>query len=145
MEDTSDTTDAAARLRPHMVGTLCERMGMTLDSLSSEGGVMRMPMEGNTQPMGLLHGGATIALAETIGSFAAMVRALEVHGDGAVAVGTSVAATHHRSGCRGQATATCRPLHLGRSVCSYLVDVEDDDGRLLSTVTVSTMLLPPRD
>jgi 1,4-dihydroxy-2-naphthoyl-CoA hydrolase len=145
MEHTPESTDAAARMRPHMVGTLCERMGMTLESLSSEGGVMRMPVEGNTQPMGLLHGGATIALAETIGSFAAMVRALEVHGPGAVAVGTSVSATHHRSGRQGRVTATCRPLHLGRSVCTYLVDVQDESEGLLSTVTVSTMLLPPRD
>lgn len=125
-------------------GTLLERCGMEVLELSTEGGVMTMPVEGNTQPAGLLHGGATIALAETIASLAAILQARAVHGEGAQAVGTNVSATHHRSARDGVVTATCAVRHAGRQVATYLVDVHDDRGVLLSTVSVSTMLLPPR-
>ncbi|MGY5764454.1 hotdog fold thioesterase [Brachybacterium sp. DNPG3] len=133
-----------AELEHMCEGTLVERMGMRIETLSADGGTMTMPVEGNTQPAGLLHGGATIALAETVGSFAAILRAREVHGEGAQAVGTSVSALHHRSARSGAVRATCTVRHAGRQVASYLVDVHDEAGTLLSTITVSTMLLPPR-
>lgn len=59
-------------------------------------------------------------------------------------MGTSVSALHHRSARSGTVTATCSARHLGRQVASYLVDVHDEAGTLLSTITVSTQLLPPR-
>lgn len=133
-----------ARYAPMLRGTLVERCGMELRTLAGYGGTITMPVQGNTQPYGLLHGGATIALAETIASFAAMVRAEEVHGPGALAVGASVSALHHRSARSGTVTGTCTARHLGRQVASYLVDVHDEEGTLLSTVTVSAQLLPPR-
>ena len=133
-----------ARLEESFAGTLVERLGMEVLSLGAGGGRMRMPVAGSTQPAGLLHGGATIALAESIASLAAVLHARSVHGEGAQAVGTSVSALHHRSARDGWVTATCAPRHLGRQVASYLVDVHDGDGRLLSTITVSTQLLPPR-
>ena len=138
----------SAELRDHFApllrGTLLERCGIELLTLDAGGGTASMPVEGNTQPAGLLHGGATIALAESIASFAAILRAREVHGDGAQAVGTSVSALHHRSARSGSVLASCTPRHLGRQVASYLVEIEDDQGRLLSTVSVATQLLPPR-
>lgn len=133
-----------AHFAPLLRGTLLERCGIELLTLDAGGGTASMPVAGNTQPAGLLHGGATIALAESIASFAAIVQAREVHGDRAQAVGTSVSALHHRSARSGSVLATCTPRHLGRQVASYLVDVHDDQGRLLSTVTVATQLLPPR-
>lgn len=140
--------EVSAELREHFApmlrGTLVERCEMELLTLDGGGGTARMPVAGNTQPAGLLHGGATIALAETIASFAAILRAREVHGEGAQAVGTSVSALHHRAARSGTVTATCSPRHLGRQVASYLVDVHDEDGTLLSTITVATQLLPPR-
>ena len=132
-------------VRSMMRGTLCERMGMELISLSESGGVMSMPVAGNTQPMGLLHGGATIALAETVASFAGILRARTLYGENAAGVGTSVSALHHRSGRSGIVTATASARHLGRTVTSYLVDVHDETGVLLSTITVSVQLLPPRE
>ena len=129
---------------PLLRGTLLERCGIELLTLDTGGGTASMPVQGNTQPAGLLHGGATIALAESIASFAAILRAREVHGEGAQAVGTSVSTLHHRSARSGSVIATCSPLHLGRQVANYLVDVHDEQGRLLSTVTVATQLLPPR-
>lgn len=141
-------TSMSPQLRSHLEesirGTLVERMGMELVSLGPDGGVMTMPVAGNTQPAGLLHGGATIALAESVASFAAILRAREVHGEGAQAVGTSVSALHHRSGRDGRVRAVCTIRHAGRQVASYLVDVHDEAGTLLSTITVQTMLLPPR-
>ncbi|UYG16425.1 hotdog fold thioesterase [Brachybacterium huguangmaarense] len=131
-------------LRALMAGTLCERMGMELIALDADGGRMTMPVAGNTQPAGLLHGGATIALAETVASFAAIVLAREVHGEGAQAVGTHVSAVHHRSARSGTVTATGRAVHRGRRLATYQVEVADAEGTLLSTVMVSTMLLPPR-
>ena len=133
-----------AHFAPLLRGTLLERCGMELLNLDARGGTATMPVEGNLQPAGLLHGGATIALAESIASFAAIVQAREVHGEGAQAVGTSVSALHHRSARSGTVTATCSARHLGRQVASYLVDVHDEAGTLLSTITVSTQLLPPR-
>ncbi|HEX7352134.1 hotdog fold thioesterase [Brachybacterium sp.] len=129
---------------PLLRGTLLERCGIELLTLGPHGGTASMPVAGNTQPAGLLHGGATIALAESIASFAAIVRAREVHGEGAQAVGTSVSALHHRSARSGTVVATCSARHLGRQVASYLVDIHDEAGTLMSTVTVSTQLLPPR-
>ena len=133
-----------AHFAPLLRGTLLERCGMELLTLDARGGTATMPVEGNLQPAGLLHGGATIALAESIASFAAIVQAREVHGEGAQAVGTSVSALHHRSARSGTVTATCSARHLGRQIASYLVDVHDEAGTLLSTITVSTQLLPPR-
>ena len=129
---------------PLLRGTLLERCGIELLTLDAGGGTAAMPVEGNTQPAGLLHGGATIALAESLASFAAILQARSVHGDAAQAVGTSVSALHHRSARSGRVIAACSPLHLGRQVANYLVEIHDEQGRLLSTVTVATQLLPPR-
>ncbi|HIY22943.1 MAG TPA: hotdog fold thioesterase [Candidatus Brachybacterium merdigallinarum] len=131
-------------LRDTVKGTLLERCGMEIVDIDARGGTMTMPVAGNTQPAGLLHGGATIALAESVASLAGVLHAREVHGEGAQAVGTSVSALHHRSAREGVVTATCAVRHAGRQVASYLVDVHDDQGTLLSTITVSTALLPPR-
>ena len=136
--------ELAAQLAASFAGPLVERLGLEGLSLDSGGGTMRMPVAGSTQPAGLLHGGATIALAESIASLAAVLRAREVHGEGAQAVGTSVSALHHRSAREGWVTATGTPRHLGRQGASYLVEAHDEAGRLLSTITVSTQLLPPR-
>jgi uncharacterized protein (TIGR00369 family) len=143
-EDSPLDDALCARLAASFSGTLVERLGMEVLSLHAGGGTMRMPVAGSTQPAGLLHGGATIALAESIASLAALLRAREVHGEGAQAVGTSVSALHHRSAREGWVTATCTPRHLGRLVASYLVDGHDEAGTLLSTITVATQLLPPR-
>ena len=131
-------------LRDTVKDTLLERCDMEIVDIDARGGTMTMPVAGNTQPAGLLHGGATIALAESVASLAAVLHAREVHGEGAQAVGTSVSALHHRSAREGVVTATCAVRHAGRQVASYLVDVHDEQGTLLSTITVSTALLPPR-
>src|SRR3712207_7427862 len=87
---------------PQGMGRLNEKMGIELVEISAERVVATMPVEGNTQPFGLLHGGATVVLAETLGSCAAQAYA----GEGRPAVGIEVGGTHHRSARAGLVTGT---------------------------------------
>lgn len=149
-EDRADSSvhatspDQSAPSLPPTEGTLMEAMHIDIHSITAQQGSASMPVKGNLQPAGLLHGGASIALAETIGSYCAVVHARALYGADAQAVGTSVSATHHRSAREGTVTGTARALHLGRTVASYLVEVRDENERLLSTITVSTMVRAPR-
>ena len=82
-----------------------------------------MPVEGNRQPAGLLHGGASVALAETLGSIGA---SLHAGGPDKMVVGVDINATHHRAAVSGRVTGIARPLNLGRTVASYEVVITDD-------------------
>ncbi|MDC7122066.1 hotdog fold thioesterase [Cellulomonas fimi] len=135
----ADTTDALAAM-PSVTGTLLERMSIEILELSAARTVGSMPVEGNTQPYGLLHGGASAVLAETLASYAAQVHA----GVGRAAVGIELNATHHRSARSGVVTGTATALHLGSSLASYEVVVEDEDGRRLCTARVTCMLIDAR-
>ncbi|WP_122261054.1 PaaI family thioesterase [Ornithinimicrobium cerasi] len=117
-------------------GTLPERMGMEVLEIGPERTVGRMPVAGNTQPYGLLHGGASAALAETVASVAAAAHA----GGDRIAVGVDLNATHHRAVREGWVTAVATPLSLGRSVASYEVVVQDDEGRRVCTARLTCAL-----
>lgn len=117
--------------------TLLHRMGIELGHVDADGATATMPVAGNTQPYGLLHGGASAALAETLGSLAATAHA----GPGRAAVGVELNATHHRSARAGTVTGTARALHRGRSLATYEVVVEDDAGRRLCTARLTCMLI----
>ncbi|WP_456824568.1 hotdog fold thioesterase [Cellulomonas sp. P5_E12] len=121
-------------------GTLIERMGIVVTEASAERTVGTMPVAGNTQPYGLLHGGASAVLAETLGSVAAMTYA----GEGRAAVGIELNATHHRSARSGVVTGTATALHLGTTLASYQVVVEDEDGRPVCTARLTCMLIDAR-
>ncbi|WP_432456609.1 PaaI family thioesterase [Cellulomonas iranensis] len=131
----SDT--AAPFAMPPTDGTLLARLGIDVLEVRPDGAVGTMPVEGNTQPYGLLHGGASAALAETLGSLAAVAHA----GPGRAAVGVELNATHHRAARGGTVTGTARALHLGRSVATYEVEVADEDGRRLCTARLTCMLI----
>src|SRR6476660_662572 len=92
------------------MGALNERMGIQLLEWSPERVVGTMPVEGNTQPYGLLHGGASVVLAESLGSTGA---ALHAHPD-RLAVGVDINATHHRAARSGVVPALATPVHRGR-------------------------------
>lgn len=111
------------------------RMGIEYVSVTDERAIARMPVEGNTQPAGLLHGGASVVLAESLGSVHASVRAHPRR-----ALGIEVSATHHRPARSGYVTATCVPLHEGRTLATYEVVLTDDDGRRTCTVRLSVAL-----
>jgi 1,4-dihydroxy-2-naphthoyl-CoA hydrolase len=117
-------------------GTLMERMGIELLELGAERTVARMPVAGNTQPYGLLHGGASAALAETVGSLAAQLHA----GEGRAAVGVDLSATHHRAVRDGTVTAVATALHRGGTVATYGVEIRDDAGRLVCTARLTCLV-----
>ncbi|BDZ58216.1 PaaI family thioesterase [Barrientosiimonas endolithica] len=117
-------------------GTLAERMGIEILEASPGKVVARMPVEGNTQPYGLLHGGASVVLAETVGSIAAAIAA----GEGRAAMGLDISSTHHRGVRSGYVTATATALSEGRSVATYDIAIVDDDGRRVNTSRLTCVL-----
>ena len=120
------------------LGALCERMGMRVVECSAERVVITMPVEGNTQPFGLLHGGANAVLIESAGSIGAAMHA----GPDAMVVGLDINATHHRSATGGHVTAVAEPLSLGRTLTCYEVSIRDDQDRLLATGRLTCMIRP---
>jgi 1,4-dihydroxy-2-naphthoyl-CoA hydrolase len=120
------------------MGALNHKMGVKILEASAERVVATMPVEGNTQPYGLLHGGASVVLAESLGSLGSAIHA---HPD-RISVGVDINATHHRAATRGLVTAVATPLHLGRSMASYEVVVTDDQDRRVCTCRITCALLP---
>jgi uncharacterized protein (TIGR00369 family) len=120
------------------LGALAERMGVTLVEASAERVVGTMPVEGNTQPLGLLHGGASCVLAETLGSIGASAHAAKLFGG--VALGIEINATHHRSARRGTITGVATPLYRGRTIASYEIVITDERGGRLCTARLTCAL-----
>ncbi|WP_315092703.1 hotdog fold thioesterase [uncultured Cellulomonas sp.] len=133
----SDTTTPSPALLSTFTDTLIDRMGIVVTEASAQRTVATMPVAGNTQPYGLLHGGASAVLAETLGSIAAMAHA----GEGRAAVGIELNATHHRSARSGLVTGTATALHLGRTLATYQVVVVDEEGRPVCTARLTCMLI----
>lgn len=118
------------------MGALAEKMGIEFTEFAVERAVATMPVEGNTQPVGLVHGGAYVVLGESLGSMAANLHA----GPGKLAVGVDINATHTRSATSGVVTGVCTPLHLGRSITVHEIVVTDDQGRRCSTIRITNMI-----
>jgi uncharacterized protein (TIGR00369 family) len=117
-------------------GALGEKMGIELIEVSAQRVVARMPVAGNTQPFGLLHGGASVVLAETLGSIGAMMHA----GQGRLAVGIEINATHHRAARSGFVTGTATALSLGNTLATYQILISDDEGKLVCTSRISCLI-----
>ena len=134
----TDTPSAPAAVPlPDIAGTLLERMGITLTAVSAERTTGTMPVAGNTQPYGLLHGGASAVLAETLGSVAAAQHA----GPQRAAVGIELSVSHHRAARDGVVTGEALALSLGRSLASYEIVVTAEDGRRIATARLTCMIL----
>ena len=134
MAETPPVNDSALDWAIHRgMGALAEKMGMEFIEFSLERCVATMPVEGNTQPVGLLHGGAYVVLGESLGSMAANLHA----GPGRLAVGVDINATHTRSATSGLVTGVCTPVHLGRSITVHEIVVTDDQGRRCSTIRIT--------
>ncbi len=116
--------------------SLMHRMGIEVVEASAERLVATMPVEGNTQPYGLLHGGASVVLAETLGSMGAGLHA----GPGKAVVGLDINATHHRAARSGLVTGTATPLSVGRTLVCYEVVVTDDRGRRICTSRITCLI-----
>lgn len=114
---------------------LATRMGVEILKASVDEVVGRMPVAGNRQPYGLLHGGANAVLAETLGSTLSALHALPER----FPVGLELACTHHRSATSGYVTGTARPIHRGRSTSTSEIELVDDDGRRLCTAKLTCL------
>ena len=119
-------------------GPLVEKLGIEFVELGQDRVVARMPVEGNTQSYGILHGGATASLCETVAS----VGTAFLVGIDKLAVGIDLTITHVRSARSGWVTVTAVPIRLGRTIAHWDMRVHDDDGRL---VAVSRLTLAVRD
>ena len=116
--------------------TLAARMGIRMTEASAERVVGTMPVEGNTQPYGLLHGGASCVLAETLGSTGAALHA----GPGRFVVGIEINATHHRSASAGLVTGIATKVHAGRTLATYDIVISDEHGRRVCTARLSCLI-----
>ncbi len=121
-----------------VLGELDEKMGVRVLEQSAQRVVATMPVSGNRQSLGLLHGGAMLALGEAVGSWGAVIHASSM---GKVAVGVDVNATHHKSSKEGAITATSSAIHLGRSLATYEVIItHNDTGDRLCTLRITNFI-----
>ncbi len=117
---------------------LDDKLGIEITDFNPDRLVATMPVAGNQQPFGLLHGGATCALVETIGSWAAMLGA----GPERQAVGIELNASYVRAATSGVVTAVCTPVRRGRTLATFLIEVSDDQGRPTASARLTCMILP---
>ena len=135
----ADILEGFARLSE---GTLPGRMGITVTAASAGRVTGTMPVEGNIQPYGLLHGGASCVLAESLGSLGAALQA----GPGRFAVGIEISATHHRAVAEGVVTGVATRVHGGRTTATYEIAISDDRGRRVCSARLTCLLrdqVPP--
>lgn len=119
------------------LGALADNMGIKIVSGDANEVIGTMPVEGNTQPYGILNGGASMVLVETLGSIGAMIHA----GPTRIAVGIDINGTHHKSGRSGIVTGRATAVSLGKSLATYEVKISDDKGVLLCSGRITCMLL----
>ncbi|WP_116246365.1 hotdog fold thioesterase [Nocardiopsis sp. FIRDI 009] len=115
---------------------LVEKMGITITECGPDLVVGRMPVAGNRQPVGLMHGGANAVLAETLGSLAAWIWA----GTDRIIVGQELSCTHHRAVRSGEVVGECRPLHRGTDSATYEIAIRDQRGQLTCTARLTCAL-----
>ncbi len=119
------------------LGELDVKLGIVILEQSPERIVATMPVEGNRQGFGLLHGGASAAFAEALGSWAAVLHA----GPGRTAVGVDLNATHHRAVKSGTVTGVATAIRLGRKIASHEIVVTDEEGKRVCTARITNLIL----
>lgn len=130
------SAEIMAWVKERGLGELADKMGIEILELTPTFGVATMPAEGNRQPLGIVHGGAYVVLAETLGSMCATLAA----GVGRHAVGIEINASHTKSAKGGLVTATARAVNVGRNLATHEIAVEDEEGNRLSTVRITNFL-----
>jgi 1,4-dihydroxy-2-naphthoyl-CoA hydrolase len=116
--------------------SLVRRMGIKILEATPQRAVATMPVTGNTQPYGVLHGGASCVLAETLGSVASALHA----GPDRITVGIEINATHHRGPSEGLVTAVATMLHGGSTLATYEIVITDDRDRRVCTARLTCLL-----
>lgn len=119
-------------------GALADRMGIVLTEAAADRIVGAMPVEGNTQPFGLLHGGASCVLAETLGSIGAALHGATVGRP--YAVGVDINATHHKAVRAGTVTGVATALRRGRTMATYEIVISDEAGDRVCTARLTCLL-----
>ena len=133
-------TDYLAVIRQRGSGALDKKMGIAFLEASPERLVARMPVEGNTQPFGLLHGGANVVLAESLGSVGTSLHA----GPDRKIVGVDINATHHKSATSGFVTGVATAISLGKTLCVYDVVITNEAGERTCTSRITCLILAER-
>lgn len=139
----SDVAAGGVATKPWTItlGALDEKLGIRVLEQSAQRVVATMPVAGNTQSLGRLHGGATAAFAEALGSWCALIHASTL---GKVCAGVDLNITHHRGATDGILTGTAMPVHLGRTITSHEIVVTDDQDRRICTARITNQLIEPR-
>lgn len=115
---------------------LMSRLGITIAEATRGRVVGSMPVEGNTQGHGRLHGGASALLAETLGSMGSAICA----GPQRIALGIEINVSHHRAATVGFVTGVATPLHLGTTLATWEVVIRDEEGKRVCTARVTCAL-----
>ena len=115
------------------------KMGFVMHELTADKVVGSIPVEGNTQPYGVLHGGASAVLLVTLASMGAIVHGLPTN---QIAVGVDLNITHLRAARKGRVTGTATAIHLGRRTASYSVEIVDDEGRPTAIGRLTCQMIP---
>jgi uncharacterized protein (TIGR00369 family) len=121
-------------------GALDKKMGIEILEASPTRLVGKMPVEGNTQPIGLLHGGANVVLAESLGSIGTQLHA----GPNRKIVGVDINATHHKSATAGFVTGVATAISLGKTMCSYEIVISNEAGERTCTARITCLILAER-
>jgi 1,4-dihydroxy-2-naphthoyl-CoA hydrolase len=127
-------------IRQRGIGALDKKMGIEIIEASPNRLVGTMPVEGNTQPIGLLHGGANVVLAESLGSIGTQLHA----GPTRKIVGVDINATHHKSATSGIVTGVATAITLGKTLCSYQVEITNEKGERTCTARITCLILADR-
>jgi uncharacterized protein (TIGR00369 family) len=127
-------------IRQRGIGALDKKMGIEIIEASPNRLIGTMPVEGNTQPIGLLHGGANVVLAESLGSIGTQLHA----GPTKKIVGVDINATHHKSATSGIVTGVATAITLGKTLCSYQVEITNEKGERTCTARITCLILADR-
>ncbi len=135
-----DMSDYLDEIRKRGSGALGSKMGIEIIEASPERLVGTMPVAGNTQPIGLLHGGANVVLAESLGSIGTQLHA----GPNRRIVGVDINATHHKSAISGVVTAVATAVSLGKTLCCYEVEITNDKGERTCSARITCLIIAER-
>ena len=133
-------TDYLKLLKERGQAELDKKMGIEIIEAAPERLVATMPVEGNRQPVGLLHGGANVVLAESLGSIGTALHA----GLDRKIVGIDINATHHKAATKGKVTGVATPVSLGKTLCTYEIVITDEEGQRTCTARITCLILSDR-
>lgn len=122
------------------ISPLDTKLGIQILEATPQRLVATMPVEGNQQAIGLLHGGANVVLAESLGSIGTALHA----GLDRRIVGVDINATHHKAVISGIVTAVATPITLGKTLCTYEIVITNEDGERTCTARITCLILAKR-